>query len=181
MIYEFEGQLPEILGERIFIAPGATVLGAVVLHEDVSIWFNTTLRGDLEPITIGRGSNVQDGCTVHTDRGTATVVGENVTIGHNCIIHGCTIGDGSLIGMGSTILSGAKIGRNCLIGGGTLVTGSMDIPDGMLVLGSPAKIVKPLKEGTIARSLENSAHYVLNKDRYLKEGIGKPELPGKAG
>ena len=173
MIYEFEGQVPEFSGEHIFVAPGADIIGAVILHEDTGIWFNVTLRGDIEPITIGRGSNVQDGCTVHTDKGLPTVVGENVTIGHNCIIHGCTIGDGSLIGMGSTILSGAKIGRNCLIGGGALVTGSMNIPDGMLVLGSPAKIIKPLKEGVIAKSLENSARYVMNKDRYLSQGIGK--------
>ncbi len=173
MIYEFDGKSPELKGERIFIAPGADVIGEVVLHEDVGIWFNTTLRGDIEPITIGRGSNIQDGSTVHTDKGHPTIVGENVTIGHNCIIHGCTIGDGSLIGMGSTILSGAKIGNNCLIGGGALVTGSMDIPDGMLVLGSPAKIIKPLKEGVLARGLENSARYVVNKDRYLGQGIGK--------
>ena len=173
MIYEFEGQLPEFRGERIFAAPSADIIGAVVLNEDVGIWFNTTLRGDLEPITIGRGSNIQDGSTVHTDQGIPTVIGEDITIGHNCIIHGCSIGDGSLIGMGSTILSGAKIGRKCLIGGGALVTGNMDIPDGMLVLGSPAKIVKPLKEGAIAKCLENSARYVKNKDKYLKAGIGK--------
>ncbi len=174
MIYEFDGQLPELKGESIFIAPSADVIGAVVLNEDVGIWFNTTLRGDIEPITIGRGSNVQDGSTVHTDGGNPTYIGENVTIGHNCIIHGCTIGDGSLIGMGSIILNGAKIGRNCLIGGGALVTGNMDIPDGMLVLGSPAKIVKPLKEGASAMGRDNSARYVLNKNRYLKQGIGKP-------
>lgn len=172
MIYEFEGHVPQLQGQRIFVAPSADVIGAVILHEDSSVWFNTTLRGDIEPITIGRGSNVQDGSTVHTDGGLPTVVGENVTIGHNCVIHGCTIGDGSLIGMGSTVLSGAKIGRNCLIGGGALVTGNMDVPDGMLVLGSPAKIIKPLKEGVIAKGLENSARYVANKDRYLKEGIG---------
>jgi carbonic anhydrase/acetyltransferase-like protein (isoleucine patch superfamily) len=176
MIYEFEGNLPELRGERIFIAPGADVIGAVELHEDTGIWFNVTLRGDLEPITIGRGSNVQDGSTIHTDLGKPTVVGENVTIGHNCIIHGCVIGDGSLIGMGSTILSGARIGKNCLIGGGALVTGNMDIPDGMLVLGSPAKIIKPLQEGVIAKGLENSARYVTNKDRYLAQGIGKAEV-----
>lgn len=172
MIYKLEENVPELRGERIFVAPGADVIGAVILHEDSSVWFNVTLRGDIEPITIGRGSNVQDGSTVHTDRGLPTVVGDNVTIGHNCVIHGCSIGDGSLIGMGSTILSGAKIGRNCLIGGGALVTGNMDIPDGMLVLGSPAKIIKPLKEGVIAKGLENSARYVSNKDRYLKEGLG---------
>lgn len=172
MIYDFEGLVPELRGERIFVAPGADLIGAVILYEDTGIWFNTTLRGDIEPITIGRGSNVQDGCTVHTDRGLPTAVGEDVTIGHNCVIHGCTIGDGSLIGMGTTILSGAKIGRNCLIGGGALVTGNMVVPDGMLVLGSPAKIIKRLKDGVISKSLDNSARYVVNKDRYLKQGIG---------
>jgi carbonic anhydrase/acetyltransferase-like protein (isoleucine patch superfamily) len=170
MIYDFEGHRPELCGDGIFIAPGAHVIGKVTLHEDVSIWFNATLRGDLEPISIGRGSNIQDGSTVHTDRGLPTTIGENVTVGHNCVIHGCSVGDGSLIGMGSTILSGARIGRNCLVGAGSLVTGSMNVPDGMLVMGSPAKIVKPLTEGVIAKSLSNSANYVQNKNRYLKDG-----------
>ena len=173
MIYEFEGKSPQLKGERIFVAPGADVIGDVVLHEDAGIWFNVTLRGDMEFIEIGRGSNVQDGSTIHTDFGLPTIVGENVTVGHNCVLHGCSIGDGSLIGMGAVILSGAKIGKNCLIGGGALVTGNMDIPDGMLVLGSPAKIIKPLTEGVIAKGLENSAWYVENKDKYLKAGIGR--------
>jgi carbonic anhydrase/acetyltransferase-like protein (isoleucine patch superfamily) len=172
MIYEFEGQRPRFRGKKIFTAPSADIIGAVVLNEDCSVWFNTTLRGDIEPITVGRGTNVQDGSTVHTDRGLPTVIGENVTIGHNCVIHGCTIGDGSLIGMGTTILSGARIGRNCLVGGGSLVTGGLEVPDGMLVMGSPAKVIKPLKEGVIAKGLENSARYVKNKDRYLAQGIG---------
>lgn len=172
MIYEFEGRRPRFRGKKIFAAPSADIIGAVVLYEDSSVWFNTTLRGDIEPITVGRGSNVQDGSTVHTDRGLPAVIGENVTIGHNCVIHGCTIGDGSLIGMGTTILSGARIGRNCLVGGGSLVTGGLEVPDGMLVMGSPAKVIKPLNEGVIAKGLENSARYVENKDRFLAQGIG---------
>lgn len=175
MIYEYEGHLPKLDGERIFIAPGAAVIGDVVLGEDSSVWFNATLRGDLEPIIVGRRSNIQDGSTVHTDTGIPTNIGENVTIGHNCVIHGCEIGDGSLIGMGSVILSGAKIGKNCLVGGGSLVTGNMEVPDGMLVFGSPAKIIKPLGEGVIAKGLVNSEHYVNKKTQYLKAGIGKPE------
>ena len=176
MIYDFQGKSPIFDGKRIFVAPGADLIGEVRLAEDSSVWFNTTLRGDLEPITVGRGSNVQDGSTLHTEKGIPTVVGENVTIGHNCVIHGCAIGDGTLVGMGSVILSGAKIGKNCLIGGGSLVTGGMDIPDGMLVLGSPAKIVKPLTESVIERVHRNSSSYVAKKDEYLAQGLG--ELPG---
>jgi len=174
MIYGFEGLTPELKGGSIFIAPSADVIGHVILHEDSSIWFNVTLRGDIEPIIIGRGSNIQDGSTVHTDRGLATHIAGNVTIGHGCVIHGCIIGEGSLIGMGSTILSGARIGRNCLVGGGSLVTGDMNVPDGMLVLGSPAKVTRTLKESAITRILENAAHYVHIKNRYLAEGIGTP-------
>jgi len=174
MIYEFEGITPELKGKSIFIAPSADVIGHVILHEDSSIWFNVTLRGDIELLTIGRKSNIQDGCTVHTDRGLPTLIAEKVTIGHGCVIHGCAIGEGSLIGMGSTILSGARIGRNCLVGGGSLVTGHMEVPDGMLVLGSPAKIIKALGESVIARNFENAEHYVHNKNRYLAEGIGTP-------
>ena len=175
MIYEYEGRRPKLDGERIFIAPSADVIGDVVLGEDTGVWFNATVRGDLEPIVVGRGTNIQDGSTVHTDTGIPTTIGENVTIGHNCVIHGCDIGDGCLIGMGSVILSGAKIGRNCLIGGGSLVTGGTEVPDGMLVLGSPAKVVKPLGEGAVAKGLENSARYVKKKDQYLAAGIGRLE------
>ena len=160
-------------GSRIFVAPGADVIGDVILEEDTGIWFNSTLRGDIEPISVGRGTNVQDGSTLHTDRGLPVVIGENVTIGHNCVIHGCEIGDGTLIGMGSTVLSGAKIGKNCLIGAGSLVTGSTVVPDGMLALGSPAKVIKPLKEGAIQKGLDNARRYVEKKDAYLEEGLAE--------
>ena len=176
MIYTFQGKRPRFEGERIFTAPSADVIGDVILAEDSSIWFNTTLRGDLQTIVVGRGSNVQDGSTLHTDYDVGTVVGENVTIGHNCVVHGCRVGDGTLIGMGSVILSGAKIGRNCLIGGGSLVTGGMDIPDGMLVLGSPAKIVRALDADAVSRFHANTARYVRKKDEYLAEGMGSGAL-----
>ena len=175
MIYPFNNKRPRLNGERIFVAPGADLIGDVTLEEDSGIWFNATLRGDLEPITVGEGSNVQDGSTVHTDRGFPVEIGRDVTIGHNCVIHGCTIGDGSLIGMGAVVLTGAKIGKNCLIAAGSLVTGKTEVPDGMMAMGSPAKVVKSLKEGVIARNLENSAHYVTNKDAYLAQGLGQPE------
>ncbi|MCG8452536.1 MAG: gamma carbonic anhydrase family protein [Spirochaetales bacterium] len=175
MIREIFSRRPVLDGDRIFVAPGADVIGDVQLSEDVNIWFNATLRGDLEPIIIGRGSNVQDGSSVHTDRGFPTVIGEDVTIGHNCVIHGCSIGDGTLVGMGAIVLTGAKVGKNCLIGAGALVTGGTEIPDGMLVLGAPARPVKPLQEGAIEKNLANSAHYVENKNQYLAEGIGVPD------
>ncbi len=173
MVYEFNGSKPTFDGNKIFVAQSADVIGQVYLAEDVSIWFNVTLRGDLEPITIGRCSNVQDGSTVHTDTGFPVVIGENVTVGHNCVIHGCEIGVGSLVGMGAVILTGAKIGPNCLIGAGSLVTGRMEIPAGMLVLGSPAKVIKRLDEEAAAKCLKNTQDYVKRKNQYLNQGMGR--------
>ncbi len=172
MIYTFNNHTPEFDSEKIFVAPSADIIGHVILAENTSIWFNATLRGDLEPVRVGRGSNVQDCCTVHTDKGFPVIIGENVTIGHNSVIHGCEIGNGTMIGMGTVILTGAKIGHNCLIGAGALVTGSMNIPDGMLVLGSPAKVIKALGKRDTDSILENSMHYLHRKDEYLKQGIG---------
>lgn len=176
MIYDFNGHSPRFASERIFVAPSADIIGHVYLAQDTSVWFNSTIRGDLEPITIGRGSNIQDGCTVHTDQGFPTVIGEDVTVGHNSVIHGCVIGDGTLVGMGSVILTGAKIGRNCLIGAGALITGTMNVPDGMLVLGSPAKVVKPLSERAMSECLQNSTTYAQRKDHFLEQGIGRVEM-----
>ncbi len=175
MKYSFNGKTPRFEGERIFTAPGADIIGDVVLKEDVSIWFNATLRGDLEPITVGRGSNIQDGSTVHTDTGIPTVIGDDVTVGHNCIIHGCEIGDGTLIGMGAVVLSGARIGRNCLVAAGSLVTGKTRCGDGVMLMGAPARVVKNLDEETIAAGLANSRRYVEKKNHYLAEGVGLPD------
>ena len=175
MIHDFHGIEPSFLGDSLFVAPGAAIIGDVTLHEDVSIWFNTSLRGDIESIVIGPGSNIQDGSTVHTDKMNPAIVGRAVTVGHNCVIHGCFIGDESLIGMGAVILSGARIGRNCLVGAGALVTGNTEIPDGMLAVGSPARVVRKLDREQIAGLVDNSRHYVLNKNLYLEMGIGRVE------
>ena len=172
MIYAYEGKRPRAAGDRVFVAPGADIIGDVVLGADASIWFNATLRGDIEPITVGEGSNVQDGSSVHTDKGYPAVIGKGVTVGHNCVIHGCEIGDGSLVGMGAVVLTGAKVGRDCLIGAGALVTGGTVIPDGSLALGSPAKVVKGLGPGTIAEIRANGENYVARKDSYLASGVG---------
>ncbi|MEP5759329.1 MAG: gamma carbonic anhydrase family protein [Litoreibacter sp.] len=159
--------LPE--DEDFWIAPDANVIGNIVIHTAVSIWFGSTLRGDNEAIVIGSGSNVQENCVLHTDMGYPLTIGENCTIGHKAMLHGCTIGDGSLIGMGATILNGATIGRGCLIGAGALVTENKVIPDGSMVLGAPGKVVKELdskaREGLLA-----SAHmYQANALRFKKE------------
>lgn len=127
-----------------FIAPGAAVIGSVDIGSMVSIWFNAVVRGDNDQITIGDGSNIQDGCVLHVDKGFPLVIGQNVTVGHKVMLHGCTVGNGSLIGMNAVVLNGAVIGENCLIGAHALVTEGMEVPDGSLVLGSPAKVIKPL-------------------------------------
>jgi len=142
--------------ETLFIAEGARVCGDVTLGENVGIWFNAVVRGDEGAITIGDNSNVQDCSVVHS----RTVIGKGVTIGHNAIVHGCVIGDNCIIGMGSILLNGAKIGNNCIVGAGALVTGKADIPDGSLVVGSPAKVVRPLTPAEIANNAKNAAEYV---------------------
>lgn len=135
--------------ETVFIAPGAQVIGNVHLAENSSIWYNAVLRADYDEIHIGRGTNVQDGAVVHVDEGIPCRIGKNCTIGHQAMIHGCEIGDGSLIGIGATVLNGAKIGRGCLIGAHALVTEGKEIPDGSMVLGMPAKVVRPLNQDEI--------------------------------
>lgn len=125
-----------------WIAPDANVIGKVILEEEASIWFGATLRGDNEPIVIGKGSNIQENCVLHTDMGSPLTIGTNCTIGHKAMLHGCVIGDGSLVGMGATILNNAVIGKGCLIGAGALITEGKHIPDGSMVLGSPGKVVR---------------------------------------
>ncbi|MEM8793396.1 MAG: gamma carbonic anhydrase family protein [Pseudomonadota bacterium] len=134
-----------------YIAPGAQVIGDVRLAPMSSIWFNAVLRGDNEPITLGRGSNVQDNCVCHTDPGFPLVIGEDVTVGHSAILHGCTVGDRSLIGMGAVVLNGARIGKGCLIGAKALIKEGMEVPDFSMVLGAPGKIIRTLDEETVAR------------------------------
>ncbi|PVE48827.1 gamma carbonic anhydrase family protein [Pararhodobacter aggregans] len=135
-----------------------------------SVWFTATLRGDNEWIEIGAGSNVQEGCTLHTDMGYPLTIGRDCTIGHNVILHGCTIGDETLIGMGATVLNGARIGRNCLIGAGALITEGKEIPDGSLVMGSPGKVVRQLDEAAFTRLRTSARNYQDNMRRF-REGL----------
>ena len=144
MIYSLGEHRVEITGADYFIASNATVVGRVRIENNVSIWFNAVIRGDNEQITIGENSNIQDGSVLHTDPGIPLCIGRNVTVGHKVMLHGCSIGDNSLIGINSVILNGAIIGRNCLIGANSLITEGKKIPDGSLVMGSPAKVVRPL-------------------------------------
>ena len=165
MIYTLDGIAPTI-GRDVWIAPGAHVMGKVVLEDEVGIWFGVTLRGDNEVIHIGRGTNVQENVVCHTDMGFPLTIGANVTVGHKAMLHGCSIGDGSLIGMGATVLNGATIGKGCLIGAGALITEGKDIPDGALVMGAPGKVVRMLDDKARAVLLASAAHYRANARRF---------------
>lgn len=170
-IYELDGMAPQI-DDSAWVADSAQVMGQVKLAKDVSIWFGAILRGDSDLIAVGEGSNIQDGSVLHADDGVPLSVGCNVTVGHQVMLHGCTIGDDSLIGIGAVVLNGAKIGKNCLVGAGALVTEGKEFPDGSMILGSPAKAVKQLSPQQI-EGLRNSArHYVENAQRF-KSGLRK--------
>ena len=155
--------------DEYWIAPNAAVMGKVILHKNASVWFGATLRGDNDPITLGEGSNVQDGSVLHTDTGSPLTIGKNVTVGHMVMLHGCTIGDNTLVGIGSIILNGAKIGKNCLIGANCLITEGKEIPDNSLVMGAPGKVVRELTPEQAAQMIWGSAHYVQNWKRYRRE------------
>jgi carbonic anhydrase/acetyltransferase-like protein (isoleucine patch superfamily) len=144
----------------VFLAPGAVVVGRVELHANSSVWFNASLRGDNDLIVLGEGSNIQEGSVLHTDTGHPLTIGRHVTVGHQAMLHGCTIGDESLIGMQAIVLNGAKIGSHCIIGAGALVTGNAVIPNGSMVLGSPAKVVRPLKPEEIEMIQRAAAGYI---------------------
>lgn len=167
MIYALDGIVPE-LGEGVWVAPDANIIGKVVLEAGSNVWFGVTMRGDNEEIRVGAGSNVQENCVLHTDMGFPLVIGANCTIGHKAMLHGCTIGEGSLIGMGATILNGARIGRGCLIGAGALVTEGKEIPDGCLVMGAPGKVVRMLDEAGRERLLKSAEGYRRNAARFAK-------------
>ena len=152
-----------------WLAPGAHVIGRVRLAAGVGIWFGAVLRGDNELIDIGAGSNIQEGVTIHTDMGFPATIGANCTIGHNAILHGCTIGDNSLVGMGATILNGARIGRNCLIGANALVTEGKEFPDNSLIVGAPAKAIRTLDEKSAAALTLSAEHYVENGRRFSRD------------
>lgn len=158
MIYALDGISPDLHPDT-WVAPGAHVIGRVVLEEGASVWFGAALRGDNEEIRIGAGSNVQENCVFHTDMGYPLTVGQNCTIGHKAMLHGCTIGDGALVGMGATILNGAVIGAGCLIGAGALIPEGKVIPDGSLVMGMPGKVVRALDAAGRDKLLASAAHY----------------------
>jgi carbonic anhydrase/acetyltransferase-like protein (isoleucine patch superfamily) len=166
-VYELDGLVPEI-APSAWVAENAQVMGQVVLQEDASVWFGSVLRGDSDRITIGRGSNVQDGSVLHADQGMPLTLGEFVTVGHQVMLHGCTIGDESLIGIGAVVLNGAKIGKNCLVGAGSLVTEGKEFPDGSMILGSPARVVKVLTPEQIAGLRQSALHYIENARRFQK-------------
>ena len=149
----------------VLITEGVTVVGDVRLGKGVNIWYGAVLRGDMGPITIGEDTNIQDSAILHEE----TVVGRGCTIGHGAIVHGCTVGDNTLIGMGATVLNGARIGSDCIVGAGALVTGKMDAPDGSMILGSPAKVVRPLTAEEIESNRASMEEYLEAAARYRKE------------
>ena len=149
----------------VVILPGAVVTENVTLGPGCSVWFNAVLRGDGGPISAGRGGNFQDCCVLHSDKG-PTTLGDYVSVGHGAIVHGASVGDNTIVGMGATLLDFAKIGKNCMVGAGSLVTGKMDAPDGSLVLGNPARVVRPLTQEEIADLRANAEHYAEIKERY---------------
>ena len=153
------GRTP-LLDATAFVAAGARVIGGVTLGPGASVWYNAVLRADGDTITVGAGSNLQDNVSVHVDAGRPVVIGENVSVGHNAVVHGCTIGDGSLIGMGAVVLNGARIGSGCLIAGGAVVLEGAEIPDGSLVAGVPGKVRRELTEEERAGLLRNAEHYL---------------------
>jgi carbonic anhydrase/acetyltransferase-like protein (isoleucine patch superfamily) len=166
-VYSLDDIYPDLPGDgRYWIAPNANVMGKVRLKTDANIWFSAVLRGDNEWIEIGERSNIQDGCILHTDMGFPLTVGPDCTIGHLAMLHGCTIGPCSLIGMGATVLNGVHVGENCLIGANSLVPEGREIPDGSLVIGSPAKVVRQLSVDEIAGLKHAAAHYVDNSRRF---------------
>ena len=167
MFYNLENKIVKNEGKN-WVAPNATVIGDVTLKNNSSIWFNTVLRGDIENLTVGEGSNVQDGSVLHTDPGYPLKIGSGVTIGHLVMLHGCQIGDDCLIGIGSIILNGAKIGKNSIIGANALVTENKNIPENSLVIGSPGKVVRQVTAEEISAIKENAIHYQENWKKYSK-------------
>ncbi|OAF06054.1 gamma carbonic anhydrase family protein [Bradyrhizobium centrolobii] len=168
-IYELDGQAPDLPADgNYFIAETATVIGRVRLKPGASVWFGAVLRGDNEWIEIGEGSNVQDGSTCHTDLGFPLVIGKNCTVGHNVILHGCTIEDDALVGMGSIVMNGAKIGRNSIVGAGSVITEGKEFPERSLIIGSPARVIRTLDGAQVQRMGSAAKFYVANGPRFKK-------------
>lgn len=170
-VYQLDDHIPQI-APSAWVADSAQVMGAVSIEADASVWFGTTVRGDTEHITIGEGANIQDGSVLHADHGMPLTVGKHVTVGHMVMLHGCTIGDESLIGIGAVVLNGAKIGKNCLVGAGSLVTEGKEFPDGSMIMGTPAKVVRQLTPEQIEGLRRSAQHYTENAHRF-KAGLKK--------
>ena len=170
-IYELDGVAPRV-ADSAWVADSAQLMGNVVLGEGASVWFGTVVRGDTECITIGAGSNVQDASVLHADFGMPLAIGRHVTVGHQVMLHGCTIGDESLIGIGAIVLNGAKIGKNCLVGAGALVTEGKEFPDGSMIIGSPARVVRQLTPEQMEGLRRSAQHYIENARRF-KAGLRK--------
>lgn len=168
MIYSLGERRVETRGD-FFVADSADVMGSVILENNVSIWFNAVVRGDMDLITIGENSNIQDGSVLHADIGVPLTIGRNVTVGHKVMLHGCTIGDGSLIGINAVILNGAKIGKHCIIGAGALIPEGKEIPDFSLVMGSPGKVVREISDPQKTMIEMSAMHYVENFKRFKRD------------
>jgi len=167
-VYQLGTHAPQI-DPQTWIAPNATVIGQVHLAKNVSIWWNSTVRGDTDLISIGENCNIQDGSVLHTDRGIQLIMGRDVTVGHMVMLHGCTIGDGSLIGIGSILLNRSVIGKNSLVGANTLVPEGKVFPERSMIVGSPGKVVRELTDEEVARIAGSAGHYVSNWQRYQLE------------
>jgi len=167
MIISYKQYKPSI-GKDTFIAENSTIIGRCFINENCSIWYNTVVRADVNEIIVGRGTNIQDGCVVHCANDYKTIIGENVTIGHNAIIHGCTVGNNCLIGMGSTILDGAVIGDNVIVGANSLITSGKKIPSGVLVMGSPAKVARELVPAEIEEISRSAEGYLILSKEYSR-------------
>ena len=170
-LYELDGKAPQ-LGEGAWVADSAQVIGTVELGANSNVWFGVVIRGDTETIRLGRNVNIQDGSVLHTDEGVPLTLGDNVSIGHQVMLHGCTIGEGSLVGIQAVVLNNVKIGRNCIVGAGSVVTEGKEFPDNSLIIGSPARLVRTLDEAGQAMGARISGHYVENAARY-RRGLKK--------
>ena len=170
-IYQLGEHIPDI-APSAYITDSATIVGRVTIKANSSVWFQVTVRGDNEDITIGENCNLQEGAVLHADPGFPLTLGDHVSVGHQAMIHGCTVGEGSLIGIQAVILNGAKIGKNCLVGAGALVTEGKEYPDNSLILGTPAKVVRTLSEGDIA-NLRRIADSYVTRSREFKNTLKK--------
>ena len=166
-VVEYKGKRP-VIGERVFLAEGARLIGDVTIGNDSSVFYNAVLRADLSSIVIGERTNIQDNVSVHLSLDEGVVIGNEVTVGHNAVLHACTIDDNVLIGMGAIVMDGAHIKKNCIVGAGAIVTQGKEFPEGSLILGSPAHVVRELTEDEIRKAHEGVEHYIVAKDELLK-------------